>query len=351
MPDGSEQGPATDAGRPIVVVEDVWGAAFDALSATRPVVREPDAWGDEGRLKELAGRAAVLVVRNRARVGRGLLEGAPGLQMVARAGVGLDNIDVQAANDLGVVVTAARGANARSVAEMALGLALTVARDIAGHDRRTRSGEWQRSEGIELAGRCWGAVGLGATGLETVRLAKAVGMRTVGFDPYASAAAALDGLDDRLPRLEGLLGTADVVSLHVPLTEDTKAMAGAAFFAAMRPNAMLINVGRGGLVDERALLDALASGQLGGAALDVRQAEPPTVGRLEENPRIVLTPHVAGITSEAQERVATLLVADIEAVLDGRPAANAVGSWTQPARGGRSSAPGERSSAPGERER
>ena len=332
MSDGSQEVSADGAGGPVVVVEDVWGDAFDALARTRTVIREPAAWQDQGRLEELAAQASVLVVRNRTQVGRPLMEAAGNLALVARAGVGLDNIDVTAADDLGVVVTAARGANARSVAEMALGLALTVARDIAGHDRRTRTGAWQRSEGIELDGRCWGAVGLGATGLETVRLAKAVGMRTVGFDPYADPAARPEGLDDRLPSLESLLAVADVVSLHAPLSKDTSGMAGDAFFKAMRPQAILVNVGRGGLVDEQALLDALDSGGLGGAALDVREAEPPTVGRLEEHPRVVLTPHVAGITSEAQERVAALLAADIESVLGGGAAANAVGSWTQPSK-------------------
>ncbi|HET9078254.1 MAG TPA: NAD(P)-dependent oxidoreductase [Acidimicrobiales bacterium] len=332
MTDGSREGLAHGTGGPVVVVEDVWGEAFDTLATTREVIREPDAWSDEDRLAELVAAASVLVVRNRTRVSRSLMEAAAKLQLVARAGVGLDNIDVPAADHLGIVVSAARGANARSVAEMALGLALAVARDITGHDRRTRTGGWQRSEGIELRGRCWGAVGLGATGLETVRLARAVGMHTAGFDPYAPADARLEGLDDRVPTLESLLAVADVVSLHVPLSSETAAMANDSFFGSMRPHAILINVGRGGLVDEPALLRALGSGRLEGAGLDVREAEPPTVGALEENPRVVLTPHVAGITSEAQERVAELLAADIEAVLDGRAAANAVGTWSQPSK-------------------
>jgi D-3-phosphoglycerate dehydrogenase len=320
-------------GGPVTVVEDVWGEAFESLARRRPVVREPDAWADPGRLRDLAGRASVLVVRNRTAVDRALLSSCPDLTLVARAGVGLDNIDVGAADELGIVVSAARGANARSVAELAIGLALAVARDITGHDRRARRGRWERPDGLELQGRCWGAVGLGATGMATVRLARAFGMRTIGFDPQPPPAARLDGLDELAPTLEPVLAAADIVSLHAPLTPETSGMAGGAFFAALGPGAILVNVGRGGLVDEQALLGALDSGRLGGAALDVRTEEPPTVGALEQHPRVVLTAHVAGLTVEAQQRVADVLVADIDAVLLGADAANAVGRWRRPGRG------------------
>lgn len=316
----------------VVVAEDVWGAAFDRLAARRRVIAEPDAWDDRPRLERLLGDAAVLVVRNRTKVDRSLLVSAPRLQLVARAGVGLDNIDLESADDLGVVVVAARGANARSVAELAVGLALAVARDIAGHDRRLRDGLWQRSNGVELDGRCWGVVGLGATGLETFRLAGRFGMRTVGFDPYLASGARLDGLDERAGSLEDLLAAADVVSLHAPLTEQTESMAGEGFFAAMKPGAILVNVGRGGLVDEDALLHALDEGRLGGAGLDVRRREPPVPGAVERHPRVVLTPHVAGLTDEAQVRVADVLAGQIDDVLDGRPASLAVGRRSRPQR-------------------
>lgn len=319
---------------PVVIVEDVWGPAFESLARRRQVVQEPEAWKDPAAVRDLAATAAVVVVRNRTTVDRAVLETGARLAMVARAGVGLDNIDVAAADELGVVVSAARGANARSVAEMALGLALAVARDIVGHDRRVRAGVWERSEGLELKGRTWGAIGLGATGMETVRLARAFGMETVGFDPYTPEAAPLDGLGRRVQSLDALLGAADVVSLHAPLTAETAGMAGAGFFEAMRPGAVLVNVGRGGLVDEEALVDALDAGRLAGAGLDVRAEEPPVAGRVDAHPRVVLTPHVAGITGEAQDKVAELLVADIDAVLDGRPAANAVGRWSRPERPG-----------------
>jgi D-3-phosphoglycerate dehydrogenase len=323
--------PTTTAGA-VVVVEDVWGAAFDDLASRRPVVYEPAAWEDRPALERLAARAAVLVVRNRTRVDRLLMEAAPALQLVARAGVGLDNIDLAAADDLGVVVSAARGANARSVAEMAVALALSVARDIPGHDRRVRGGQWERSNGVELQGRCWAAIGLGATGAETLRLAKALGMRTTGFDPYLPEGAAADVLDERAARVDDLLASADVVSLHAPLTAETEAMAGSSFFASMKPGAILVNVGRGGLVDEAALLEALDAGRLAGAALDVRAEEPPRSGPLEAHPGVVLTPHVAGLTAEAQERVASMLAEDIDRVLDGHPAVHHAGRLSRPDR-------------------
>jgi D-3-phosphoglycerate dehydrogenase len=321
---------ADSADAPVVIVEDVWGPAFESLARRWPLVREPGAWQDPGAVRDLAATAAVLVVRNRTAVDRTVLEAGKRLAMVARAGVGLDNIDVAAADELGVVVSAARGANARSVAEMAMGLALAVARDIVGHDRRVRSGVWERGEGMELRDRTWGVIGLGATGMETARLARAFGMDTVGFDPYMPETVALDGLGQRVQSLEAILAAADVVSLHAPLTGETAGMAGAGFFEAMRPGAILVNVARGGLVDEEALVDALDAGRLAGAGLDVRTEEPPVAGRVEAHPRVVLTPHVAGITAEAQDRVAEALVADIDAVLAGRPATNAVGRWSRP---------------------
>lgn len=329
MPNVSESGSRVG---PVVIVEDVWGPAFESLAGRAEVLHLPEAWNDPAALAELTAGAAVLVVRNRTTVDRDLLANAGRLAMVARAGVGLDNIDMAAADDLGVVVSAARGANARSVAEMAIGLALAVGRDIVGHDRRVRSGAWERRQGVEMQGRTWGAVGLGATGMETIRLAGAFGMHTLGFDPYMPDSVPLDGLGERVRSIEDLLSGADVVSLHVPLTEETIGMAGESFFAAMKAGSILVNVGRGGLVDEGALLDALDSGRLAGAGLDVRADEPPAPGRLESHPLVVLTPHVAGLTDEAQDRIAEMLVADIDAVLEGRPAANAVGRWSSPLR-------------------
>jgi D-3-phosphoglycerate dehydrogenase/(S)-sulfolactate dehydrogenase len=314
----------------VAVVEDVSGGALDRLAAEMPVLADPDAWADPGTLARAAGQARALVVRNRTQVTRQLLEESPSLEVVARAGVGLDNVDLAAADDLGVVVVTAAGANATSVAEHALAMALALARDLAGHDQRVRAGRWERRLGRELAGRCWGVVGLGATGTATAALASALGMEVVGYDPFIppDQATPVERVDD----LGSLLWRADVVSLHLALSPDTARLIDRAALARMRPGSYLVNVARGGLVDEAALLQALRDGPLAGAALDVRESEPPATGDLEEERRVLLTPHVAGLTVEAQERVVSTVTDDLRRVLAGEEARGAAGAHRRPAR-------------------
>ena len=317
----------------VLIAEDVWGAAFEDLAASRVVLRRPDAWSDVKELRDSLLSAGALVVRNRTTVDRSLLEAAPNLQIVARAGVGLDNIDLDAADELGVVVVAPLGANAQSVAEHTIALALALARDVVGNDRRVRAGSWERVYGTEMAAKTWGVIGLGATGRAVCALASAFGMRVVGYDPVLAPGAPLPaGLTVRAGELAELLASADVVSLHLPLTESTERMVDAGFLASMRAGSYLINVSRGGLVDEDALGDALDSGHLGGAGLDVRSAEPPKLGRLEGSPRVVLSPHIAGLTVESQEAIVTALASDIATVLGGSPASHAVGAHRRPNR-------------------
>lgn len=317
----------TGADPDLLVAEDVWGAAFDALSLSLRIARHPDAWTDRDTLAARARSCRGLVVRNRTQVDAALLAALPRLQLVARAGVGLDNIDVAAADRAGVVVVAAPGANARSVAEHALGLALALARGIPAHDRATRGGTWDRTGGRELAGRTWGVVGAGATGRATASLVRALGMSVVGCDPALEASdPVLERAGITLVSLDELLARSDVVSIHVPATAGTRQLAGRGFLARMRADALLINVSRGEVVDEDALAAALQSGQIAGAGLDVRASEPPAPGILETLPNVVLTPHVAGITEQAQERVASMLAADITLLLDGGTAVNAAGA-------------------------
>jgi D-3-phosphoglycerate dehydrogenase len=317
----------------VVVAEDVWGDAFDELATRYRVELRPDLWKDADALGDAVHDARALVVRNRTTVDRKLLEHARHLELVARAGVGLDNIDVAAADELGIVVVAPLGANARSVAEHSLALALALARDVVGNDRRVRDGRWERHLGIELSGRTWGIVGLGATGRALASLVGALGMTGVGFDPAIPPDEQLPpGIHERLDTIDQLLDRADVVSLHVPLTPATASMVDARFLASMRPGAYLINVSRGGLVDEEALCDALESGQLGGAGIDVRAEEPPVPGRLERHPHAVLSPHVAGLTHESQEQVTTILARNLDLVLGGGDALQSVGTHGHPAR-------------------
>ncbi|TDC48638.1 phosphoglycerate dehydrogenase [Actinomadura sp. KC345] len=311
----------------VAVVEDVWGAPFETLAARRSVLRDPDVWEAPDRLLAAAGAARALVVRNRTRVTRELLGSAPGLRVVARAGAGLDNVDLEAAEELGVTVVAALGANAVSVAEHSLGLAFAVARRLVELDREVRGGGWRRVPGRELAGGTWGMLSAGATARATARLARGIGMRVVACDPHVPADhPEVRELGIGMLPLERVVDEADVLSVHLPATERTTGLVDASLLARCKPGAILISVGRGEVVDESALADALESGRLAGAGLDVRADEPPVPGRLEGLSNVVLTPHVAGITAQSQTRIAQILCDDIDAVLDGRAPSHAVTS-------------------------
>ncbi|HEY3955651.1 MAG TPA: NAD(P)-dependent oxidoreductase [Streptosporangiaceae bacterium] len=332
-PGQREPGPAQRAGQAagppgpvdVAITEDIWGPPLEELARSRSVLREPSAWQSPAGLAAAASRARALVVRNRSQVDRGLLEACPRLRVVARAGVGLDNIDVAAAQARGVAVIAPLGANAVSVAEHTLGLALALARRLVPLDRECRSGGWDRVPGRELSGAVWGLLGAGATGLACGRLATAVGARVLAYDPFAGGRdTELAAAGIRLASLDGVLGEAEILSCHLPATAGTRHFVDADLLARMRRGALFINVGRGSVVDEEALAAVLESGHLGGAGLDVREQEPPHPGVLERLDNVVLTPHVAGMTEQSQQRILQVLAADIAAVLDGGSPSNAV---------------------------
>ena len=317
----------------VAIVEDVWGEPYERLATDVTVARYADAWSDPDRLRGAARQARALVVRNRTQVTAELLAVAPRLEVVARAGVGLDNIDVAAADDAGVVVVAPLGANAVSVAEHALTLALAVARHLVPLDAETRAGGWHRRPGTELSGGTWGLLSAGVTARATGRLAKALGMTVIAHDPYVDPAhPELVEIGVRLVGLEELVATSDVLSVHLPALDSTRGIIDAALLAKARPGLILVNCGRGEVLDEDALVDALESGHVAGAGLDVRAQEPPVPGRLEQLPNVVLTPHIAGITEAAQRRIGEVLCADIRAVLAGEQASSAVTRAGRPAR-------------------
>ncbi|MFD4974409.1 NAD(P)-dependent oxidoreductase [Streptomyces sp. NPDC058424] len=310
----------------VAVVEDVWGKPFEDLAQRHTVVHEPTAWADPERLVALARGARALVVRNRTQVTGELLAQCPQLRVVARAGVGLDNIDLAAAEQAGVTVVSPRGANSQSVAELALAMALALARRVAVLDADCRQGGWDRTPGRELAGGVWGLLGAGATSLATARLARALDMTVVAYDPYRPATdPELAAAGVQLAPLQTVVTQADVLSCHLPGTPETHRLVNAELLAQVRSGAFFVNVGRGDVVDEDALADALESGRLAGAGLDVRTDEPPKAGRLERLPNVVLTPHIAGLTAASQERIMRALADDVGAVLAGEPARNAVG--------------------------
>jgi D-3-phosphoglycerate dehydrogenase / 2-oxoglutarate reductase len=310
----------------VAVAEDVWGEPFERLATALRVRRFPDGWAEPDRLVRLAADARALVVRNRTQVTRDLFERLPRLEVVARAGVGLDNVDLRAADDLGIVICAPLGGNAASVAEYTLGAAIAAARRVIFLDRQTRAGQWHRMPGHELAGKTWGLIGLGATGRAVAHLVRALPMDVVAHDPYADPDdPAVVACGARLGSLEETLRAAHVLSIHVPATPDTRRLIDAHALALLRTDAILVNVARGEVLDEEALADALANGRLYGAVLDVRASEPPQASRFEHFDNVVLTPHIAGITVESQQRIAEALATDIEAVLSGGIAQYAVG--------------------------
>jgi D-3-phosphoglycerate dehydrogenase / 2-oxoglutarate reductase len=311
----------------IVISEDVWGPAFEGLSEEFPLTRLESGWQDRDSLKELLATATALVVRNRTQVDAELLHAAPNLKVVARAGVGLDNIDITTADERGVAVVAGLGANAVSVGELTVGLALSLLRSIPAHDVATRSGQWLRTPGRELNGCTWGLIGCGATGIATARLLAGFGVEIIGYDPVISPDnPVLRDNRIELTDLDSIYARSDVISIHAPATPSTRGMINVESIATMKPGVLLVSVGRGELIVEDDLLAALRSGHVGGAGLDVRTTEPPTPGALEQERNVVLTPHVAGITVESQRRINEILVDNIRLALNGKPLTHAVGA-------------------------
>lgn len=305
----------------ILISEDVWGTPFQKLEGSFPITRNDDLWSNPEELKASLKDVTALVVRNRTKVTAEIIAAAPKLKVIARAGVGLDNIDIKAADAAGVVVVAGLGANAVSVGELTLGLALALLRNVPGHDVATRDGGWVRTPGRELSGLTWGLLGCGATGLATAKLLQGFGCSVVGYDPYAKNLANIE-----LITFDDVLKRSDVVSIHMPSTAETNGSINAASFALMKPDAIIVNVGRGEVINEADLIAALKAKTIAGAALDVRAQEPPVKGEMETIPNLILTPHVAGITKESQLRINQILTSNIELVLNSKPATHAVGA-------------------------
>jgi D-3-phosphoglycerate dehydrogenase/(S)-sulfolactate dehydrogenase len=305
----------------ILISEDVWGTPFQVLEGSFPITRNDDLWSNPEELKAALKDATALVVRNRTKVTADVIAAAPKLKVIARAGVGLDNIDIKAADAAGVVVVAGLGANAVSVGELTLGLALALLRNVPGHDVATRDGGWVRTPGRELSGLTWGLLGCGATGVATAKLIQGFNCSVLGYDPYAKNVPGVE-----LTTFEDVLKRSDVVSIHMPSTAETNGSINSSTLSLMKPDAIIVNVGRGEVINEADLIAALKAKTIAGAALDVRAQEPPTTGEMESVPNLILTPHVAGITKESQLRINQILTANIDLVLNSKPATHAVGA-------------------------
>lgn len=290
------------------------------------ILTDPGGPWPEEAMRAYAQKADALIVGADA-VTRAVLEAGLCLRVVAKHGVGVDNIDLAAAEERGIAVTYAPGGNTRSVAEMTVALLLALWRGLSRADVRMRARVWEPVVGREVAGRTLGIVGLGRIGREVALLTRALGMRVVACDVVWDRDFA-DAHGIQQETLQGVLVQADAVSVHVPLTSGTRGLIGTRELAWMRPDAVLINVARGGVVDECALAAALEQGRLAGAAVDVYEREPPWDSPLLDLDNVLLTPHMAHSTVEAMERVDVMVAADVAAVLRGdRPSYPAPVGW------------------------
>ena len=304
----------------ILVTEVIHGQALEHLKHEFSVTVDPNLWQKPEQLRQIIGNYDGLIIRNQTIVDQKLVSAADRLRVIGRHGVGLDNIDLRATKSAELIVTFAPEQNAVSVAELTLGLMLSLARKIPDANQATKNGNWerQRFEGSELFGKKLGIVGLGKIGFRVGIRARAFGMSILAHDTLMSPNSLnLTEIGADLVSLENLLAESDFVTCHLPLTPKTDKMFNYHTFSHMKRNAYFINLARGGLVDETDLTKALKEELIAGVALDVRAVEPPTAGKLEKTDRAILTPHIAGLTKEARERVLTCICQDVALVLKG----------------------------------
>lgn len=261
-----------------------------------------------------------LIVRGRTRVTADLLTQAPRLKVIGRAGVGVDNIDLEAARKQGIVVVNAPLATTVAVAELTFGLLLAMARAIPRADVAMKQGKWLKKEleGVELQGKTLGLIGFGRIGREVAHRALAFGMHILAYDPLIPEDVIRQA--NAIPcTLDELLGRSDFISIHVPLTEETRHLLDAAAFAKIKPGLRLVCTARGGIIDENALLQALKDGRVAAAALDVFAQEPPGASELVCHPNVIATPHIGAQTVEAQARAAEMIAQEVLAALQNQP--------------------------------
>ncbi|HWP84174.1 MAG TPA: phosphoglycerate dehydrogenase [Terriglobia bacterium] len=315
----------------IVVAERISKKGVDLLRAEpkwRVVETEP---AREKLLPELRD-ADALLIRSAVQADEALLEAAPRLQVIGRAGIGVDNVDIEAATRKGVLVMNTPGGNAVSVAEHTLALMLAMARSIPQANESMHAGRWEKKlfEGRELRGKTLGLLGLGRIGVEVVKRARALELEIIAHDPYVAALVARD-LNVALVSLEELLTRSDYLSLHTPLTAETERIINASTLRKMKKGVRIVNCARGELIDEEALAEAVRSGHVAGAALDVFAAEPPKNSPFLTLPQVLLTPHIAGSTAEAQEIVGYRIAEQVRDYLKQGVIVNAVNMPAIPA--------------------
>ncbi|MDP7062377.1 MAG: phosphoglycerate dehydrogenase [Planctomycetota bacterium] len=274
--------------------------------------------------------AAGLVVRSATTVDAAMMDAAPGLKVIGRAGSGVDNIDVEAATERGILVMNAPGENTLSAAEHAVSLLLSLCRNIPEAEAQMRAGSWSKKGlmGVELVDKTVGVIGLGRIGQAVAARLKGFGMRVLGYDPFLPPEVA-ESLGIELMELEQIWPLVDFLTMHTPLTERTRHLVNADVFAAMKPGVRIVNAARGGLIDEAAMLQSLDAGHLAGAGLDVFEQEPlPVDSPLRSHPKVICTPHLGASTDEAQEKVAVRIAEQMVAYLKEGAVRNAVNSFS-----------------------
>lgn len=297
----------------IAVLEDA-GLAVDVKTDLTPE-----------ELLEVIGDYHGLVIRSQTQVTAEVLEAGKNLIAIGRAGVGVDNVDLDAATEKGVIVLNAPSGNTISTAEHTMAMILALARNIPQAHASMEAGQWERKKytGVELFDKVLGVVGLGRVGTEVAKRAQSFGMKIIAYDPYLASQRA-EELGIELATVEQIVKDADFITIHTPLTKQTKNLLGAAEFAKMKKNVRIINCARGGIIDYAALAEAVKGGQVAGAALDVYEEEPPKDLPLLNIPQVILTPHLGASTKEAQVNVAVDVAAELVRALEGKSFKNAV---------------------------
>ncbi len=311
----------------ILITEDINGRAIKGLEERYEVLRDESLWKDPKALSARLADARAVIIRNQTKINPQALQNAGSLMVIGRAGVGYDNIDIESASKAGIVVTYAPNENSISTAEQAFALILALYRKTPPSDFSTKNGGWDRYSfvGHELFGKTVGILGLGRVGARVAVRARAFGMKVIAYDKFISRHEyVVTENSAELRELRDLLAEADIVSCHLPSNDDTRRLIDYSKLKLMKKGSIIINTSRGDVIVESDLIRALKEGIIAGAGLDVREKEPPAESELNHMDNVVLTPHIAGLTIEAQDKVVETVANDVDRVLQGLPAVNYV---------------------------